>query len=94
MANEIENETAAQAAMAAKVPQTMAASAAHIEATCRLDPYALGPQLSLADPYLYMVCSWLPGDGVDLAEFPRIKAFLAAMEARAAVAGLRDVGLL
>lgn len=88
------DDPAAQEAMRAKVPQTMAASAAHIEATCRLDPFALGATLTLADPYLYMVCSWLPGDDVAPEDTPRIAQFMAVMNARDSVARVRDAGLL
>ncbi|MEO8244321.1 MAG: glutathione S-transferase family protein [bacterium] len=47
-------------------------------------PWALG-DYSLADPYLYVLASWCPSDGVDLARFPKIAAHFAAMNARPAV---------
>lgn len=71
--------------MAAKVPETMAESAAHIEAYGLAGPYVLGDRFSLADPYLFVVCNWLAGDGVDVAAYPGIAAFMEVMKARPSV---------
>ena len=87
------DDPAAQAAMAAKVPETMGVSAAHAESLVR-GPYLLGETLSLADPYLFMMCRWLPGDGVPLAPYPRLTAFVAAMEARPSVQKAIAAGML
>jgi len=80
--------------MVAKLPQTMTACAAYVEAECLRGTYVLGDTLSLADPYLFMVCSWLEGDGVPTAPYPKITAFLAAMEGRASVKAVRAKGLM
>lgn len=80
--------------MAAKVPETMAASAAFVEAECIAGPYVLGRHISIADCYLFVVCGWLPGDGVDLAPYPRIRAFMDTMEARPSVQAVRAKGML
>ena len=58
-------------AMRAKVPQSMSACAELIE-TRLTGPWILGERYSVADGYLYTISSWLEGDGVDLARFPRI----------------------
>ena len=79
--------------MTAKVPETMAASAAYIEANIA-GPFLLGDDLSLADPYLYAVMLWLEGDGVTVSDFPKIGAFLDAMEARASVIKAREDGVI
>ena len=68
--------------MKAKVPATMTDSAQHVENHVLKGPYVLGDALSLADPYLYVACGWLEGDGVPVADFPKITAFLDAMRAR------------
>ena len=34
---------------------------------------------------LFTVCNWLPGDEVDLTPFPKIRAFMAQMQARPSV---------
>lgn len=80
--------------MAAKVSRTMTDSATHVE-TCGLKgPFVLGDRFSLADPYLYVVCTWLSGDGVDLADFPKIRAFMAAMEQRPSLRAVAEQGML
>lgn len=80
--------------MSAKVPETMTACAAYVEAECLVGPYILGQSLCVADPYLFVVCNWLPGDGVAVADFPKISAFLTAMEARDSVKAVRAKGIL
>ncbi len=80
--------------MTAKVPQTVAACARHIEDNCLQGDFVLGDSFSLADPYLFTVGQWLEGDGVNPADYPRIAAFLARMEARPSVQSVRSQGLL
>ena len=44
---------------------------------CLAGDFVLGDSLSIADPYLFVVCNWLEGDGVTLSDFPAIStAFL------------------
>ena len=80
--------------MTAKVAETMTASCDYISANGLRGPFVLGEALSLADAYLYVVCSWLEGDGVDVSAFPKIVAFREAMEARASVQAVRAAGML
>ena len=80
--------------MKAKVPQTMAVSARYVEDHALKGPFVMGDTLSLADPYLFVVCNWLKGDEVDPADYPRISAFMAAMESRASVKAVRAAGML
>lgn len=80
--------------MKSKVPQTMTASCEYIVANGLRGPFVLGDHLSLADCYLYVVCTWLEGDGVKLDAFPKIKEFMAAMEARDAVRAVYAKGML
>ncbi len=77
-----------------KVPQTMTASCDYISSNGLRGPFVLGDQFSLADAYLYVVCSWLEGDSVDVSAFPKILAFREAMEARASVQAVRAAGML
>lgn len=88
------DDPAAWRSMAAKVPQTMTASARYIDTHALTGPFVLGDRLSLADPYLFVVCGWLPRDQVDLAPFPAIRTFLDTMESRASVKAVRATGLL
>ncbi|WP_170419715.1 glutathione S-transferase family protein [Ruegeria atlantica] len=80
--------------MSGKVAQNMTASCEYIVSNGLRGPFVLGDTVSLADAYLYVVCSWLEGDGVDVSAFPKILAFREAMEARASVQAVRAAGML
>ncbi|MEO3413488.1 glutathione S-transferase family protein [Roseovarius sp. CAU 1744] len=85
---------ASHADMTAKVPQTMTDSCTFIEENMLTGPLVLGDTLTIADPYLYAVCSWLEGDGVRVEDFPKIMAFRTAMRARASVRRAHETGML
>ncbi|EEE39034.1 glutathione S-transferase [Rhodobacteraceae bacterium KLH11] len=80
--------------MKEKVPQTMTACCEYIVSNGLRGPFVLGETFSLADAYLYVVCSWLEGDGVDVSAFPKIIAFRDTIEARASVKAVRAAGML
>lgn len=80
--------------MAAKVPVTMTESAVYIEALGLAGPYVLGEAFSIADPYLFMICNWLEGDGVDVFAFPKISTFMDTMNARPSVQTARAKGMI
>jgi glutathione S-transferase len=80
--------------MRAKVPQTMRDACAYVEAEVLRGPFVLGDRISLADCYLFMVTTWLAGDGVDVAALPKLSAFAAIMEARPSVQAVRARGWL
>jgi len=80
--------------MQAKVPETMAASCAYVEAHALHGPFVLGERFSLADPYLYVVTAWLAGDGVDVTDYPKLAAFRSLMEERPSVQHVLDLGML
>ncbi len=80
--------------MRAQVPKTMTASATYVEEHCLTGPFVMGDHVTVADPHLFVICQWLKGDGVDTADFPRITAFLDAMEERASVKAVRAAGML
>ncbi len=88
------DEASSWADMKQKVPQTMTESAAYIEEHVLLGPYVLGTDFSLADPYLFVVSTWLPGDGVDMGQFPKLAAFHAAMWDRPSVRMALSDGVL
>lgn len=79
--------------MTAKVPQTMAASCAYLEDMLTLDPFVT-KDISLADPYLFVVLNWVPGDGVDLSDYPKLAAFVRLMQARPSVQAVTAKGML
>ena len=80
--------------MKAKVPQTMGQSCAFIEETCALSPFVMGAEFTLADPWLFTICTWLEGDGVDIANYPKLNAFFDHMNAHPSVVAVRELGLL
>ena len=80
--------------MTNKVSQTMTTSCDYISSNGLRGPFVLGDAFSLADAYLYVVCSWLEGDGVDVSSFPKILAFRKVMEARHSVQEVRAAGML
>ncbi|AUQ60071.1 putative glutathione S-transferase [Phaeobacter inhibens] len=76
------------------VPQTMAASCDYICQSGLRGPLVLGDTLSLADCYLYVVCSWLEGDGVNVADYQKIQKFMASMDQRESVRAVTAKGML
>lgn len=75
----------AMAAMQAKMPQNMRDGFDQIERHYLAGPWVLGERFSLADIYLFVVASWLAGDGVPIDEFPKVAAHTRRMLARPAV---------
>ncbi len=79
------DDASSHADMLRKVPQTMADCTALIERELLAGPWVLGAQYSVADGYLYTIARWLKGDGVEVADYPKLAAHMAAMAARPAV---------
>ena len=71
--------------MKAKVASNMTDCAKIIENDYLEGPWVMGKQYTVADPYLYIIATWMPGDGVDLSKFPKISAHKSAMDQRPAV---------
>ncbi len=79
------DDPAAIEAMKAKVPQTMSECFALIEGEMFKGPWVMGESYTICDPYLYTITRWLPGDGVDIAKFPRIQEHFRRMSERPSV---------
>ncbi|WP_109315807.1 glutathione S-transferase family protein [Pseudovibrio ascidiaceicola] len=80
--------------MRAKVPETMTTCCAYVEENIITGPYVLGETFSIADAYLYVVSTWLKGDGVDITPFPKFNAFQKLMEERDCVKAVKAAGML
>ncbi len=80
--------------MKRKVPQRMAECAAHLEECLPSLPFAVGKFEVLSDAYLYVVLTWLKGDGVDIAHYPRLTAFQHEMNTHASVQAVYEKGML
>jgi glutathione S-transferase len=71
--------------MTAKVAQTMLESFHLIEKSLGDGPWAIRAQYNIADAHLYIVTSWLKGDGVPLSKLPNTTAHFERMNKRPAV---------
>lgn len=80
--------------MKQKVPETMAESAAFVEEHIMIGPCVLGDTFSLVDPYLFVISTWLPGDGVDIGNYPKLAALHKAMWDRPSVRMALSDGIL
>lgn len=79
------DDPAAIADMRRKAPEVFGEAMRLIDTKLFRGPWALGEAYSVADPYLYVVTGWIPRDGLDLADFPRLADHQARMGERPAV---------
>jgi glutathione S-transferase len=71
--------------MVAKAPKNFHDCFRLIETELLEGPYVLGETYSVADPYLYLMTSWLANLQLDRADFPRVSAHFERMQQRPAV---------
>ncbi|MFN0263253.1 glutathione S-transferase family protein [Tepidamorphus sp. 3E244] len=76
---------AAQKAMSAYVPKSMAECFKLIENELFQAPWVMGKIFTICDPYLFAISSWLEGDGVDPARFPLVMEHRSRMHERGSV---------
>ena len=67
-------------AMKRKVPQNMRECFGLIDEALLQGPWVLGDTLSVCDLYLFTIGRWLPGDEVDIKEFPRVADHAARLQ--------------
>jgi glutathione S-transferase len=79
------DDAAVVEALKLKVAQNMGDCFELIENEFFKGPWAMGDHYTVADPYLYTVATWLEGDGVDIARFPKVADHFKRMGERAAV---------
>jgi glutathione S-transferase len=88
------DDAGSHADMARKVPHTMAASCDYLEEFLPTLPFWGGDAMVVSDAYLYVVLTWLPGDGVDVTRYPNIQAFQHRMNTRRSVQRVYERGML
>lgn len=66
------DDPAAIEAMKQKVPQTMSECFDLIEREMLSGPYVRGSDYTVCDMYLFTICQWLEGDGIDIRRFPKV----------------------
>lgn len=77
--------------MKRRVPGNMTECFNLIETGMFRGPWVMGGTYTIADPYLYTISSWLKGDGVDIANFPRVHDHFKRMMERPAVKRALDL---
>ena len=80
------DDPGAIAEMKRKVPQNVGECFALIENEMFEGPWVMGERFTICDPYLFTLASWIEGDGVDPARYPKVVAHRARMAARPNVA--------
>jgi glutathione S-transferase len=80
--------------MKRKMPQRMAECSAYLEDYLPSLPYPVGQLEVASDAYLYVVLTWLSGDGVDIENYPRLAAFQHEMNTHASVQAVYKKGML
>jgi glutathione S-transferase len=79
------DDPAAIAEMQRKVPQTVAECFSLIEREMLAGPWVMGDTYTVCDPYLFTLAQWLEGDGVDVAQFPKLADHMRRMSERPGV---------
>ena len=68
-----------------KVPRNVTDNFTLIENDYLAGPWVMGAQFTVADCYLYILATWMEGDGVDVGKFPRVIDHRTRMASRPAV---------
>ena len=76
------------------LPVRMADCAAYVETFLPKLPFDVGAMEYVSDAYLYVVLTWLKGDGVDIENYPRLSAFQHRMNTYPAVQAAYTKGML
>ncbi|MFT4728944.1 MAG: glutathione S-transferase [Granulosicoccus sp.] len=79
------DDEASLKAMTANVPKTVALCFDMIEKQMLKGPWVHGSGFTISDPYLYRISTWAESDGVDINNYPKIKAHREAMARRDSV---------
>lgn len=85
------DDEAAIAEMARKAPSVMADCFELIEREIFEGPWVMGAAFTICDPYLFTISGWLKADGVDIAQFPKVREHRERMSERESVAKARAI---
>jgi len=83
-------EESSFADMRRKVPESVGACFALIERSMFRGPWVMGEAYTICDPYLFTVTQWMEVDGLNPADFPKIKDHHERMLARPQVRKVLD----
>jgi len=83
-------EESSFADMRRKVPESVGACFALIERSMFRGPWVMGDAYTICDPYLFTVTQWMEVDGLNPADFPKIKDHHERMLARPQVRKVLD----
>jgi glutathione S-transferase len=79
------DDPAAIAELKRKAPQAVGECFALIEREMLRGPWVMGEAYTICDCYLFTLAEWLEGDGVDLAQLPKVAGHRRRVAERAAV---------
>src|SRR6266516_2822625 len=74
-----------EAAMRRKVPQSVGACYELIEREMLNEPWVMGEDYTICDPYLFTLAQWMEADGVDPARLPKLSDHRRRVSERPAV---------
>jgi glutathione S-transferase len=79
-------------ALKLKVPHNIAECFGIIEKEYLVGPWVMGEQFTVADPYLFILESWMEGDGVDIKKFSAVYDHYTRMLRRPSVQKVMALG--
>ena len=77
-------------AMKAKTPSTVGDCMELIEHTMIEGPWVMGEIYTVCDMYLFTICNWLEGHGIDIERFPKIAEHFQLMSEDAVVKRVKE----
>ncbi|MDX8354543.1 glutathione S-transferase family protein [Cognatiyoonia sp. IB215182] len=80
--------------MKQKVPERMADCCVYLEEHLPEMPFPIGDLQVVSDAYLYVVLTWLKGDGVDIEDHPLLAQFQHKMNTHRSVQAVYEKGML
>ena len=80
--------------MKQKVPERMADCCTYLEEHLPALPFPIGQMQVLSDAYLYVVLTWLKGDGVEIEDHPLLARFHHQMNGHRSIQAVYEKGML